>query len=56
VAPGAQEWRTERGKREDELEREVIELKERLATLEEQRSIYQEEQEGRQKVTQPTPC
>lgn len=45
----------ERGRREEELETKIVELKGRLAALEEQRSTYQEEQAGRQKVTNRHP-
>lgn len=42
----------ERVRREQELEKEVIDLKARLAALEEQQAASREEQEGRQKVNQ----
>lgn len=40
----------ERGKREEELEKEVVEIKARLVALEEQRRLELQEQKARQKV------
>ncbi|CAM9841895.1 unnamed protein product, partial [Pylaiella littoralis] len=45
-----QEWRMERSRREQELEKEVLKLKNRLAATEDQRIISQEEQEVHQKA------